>query len=116
MRTTLLLAAALLASAVSCGVETDDRPPTAEYVVPAIFAPACGTAACHSSATGREGLVLDTIPGVCAASDDKGPLTAWMINDGVEGLRMPLDSPLPKADIGLLDRWYADGLPAPGCP
>jgi hypothetical protein len=121
MRTSLLVAA-LLASVASCGVETDDRVPTAEYLVPAIFRPSCGTAACHSSATGRENLVLDTIEGVCAASrlSERGPLTTWMRDGAPGGNRMPLDSPLPEADIDLIDLWYYEGdtprEPLPGCP
>jgi len=120
MRTSLLVAA-LVASVASCGVETDDRVPTAEYVVPAIFRPSCGTAACHSSATAREGYALDTIEGVCAASDNN-PLTQFLTDDAET--RMPLDSPLPDADIALLFRWYyVDGdpeegliVPPAGCP
>src|SRR5690349_338376 len=114
MRSPVVLAA-LLALASCADDGPDERPPTADYVVPAIFRPSCGTAACHSSATAREGLVLDTIDGVCAASNEKGPLTIWMVDDPPTAVRMPLDSPLPTADYNLLVAWYADGIPAPGC-
>jgi hypothetical protein len=121
MRTSLLVAA-LSASAASCGVETDDRVPTAEYVVPAILRPQCGTAACHSSATARAGYVLDTIEGACAASDNN-PLAPYTTEDAET--RMPLDSPLPDADILLLFCWSFEDcegerlvlrVPPLGCP
>lgn len=108
MRTPLLVAA-LLASVASCGTETDDRPPTADYLTAAIFRPACGTAACHSSATGRSGRVLDTVAGVCDANG-RLPLALTVAKDSDK--RMPLDSPLPDADIALIFHWnYVDGDP-----
>jgi hypothetical protein len=117
MRTPIVLVLAALLATASCGTEDpDERPPTAEYVVPAIFRPSCGTAGCHSSATARKGLVLDTIAGVCEASNALGPLTIWMVDDPPTASRMPLDSPLPDADLALLQVWYLDGIPAPGCP
>lgn len=109
MRTPLLVAA-LLASVASCGTEPDDRPATADYLVPAIFRPSCGTAACHSSATARNGVILDTIEGACVVQD----VSAYLRGENVE--RMPLDSPLPEADIRLIIGWQADGSPYPGCP
>ena len=115
----ILFAVALLALA-ACGEETDDRPLTAQYLVPAIFKPSCATAACHSTATARSGLILDTIAGVCRASTlaERGPLTAFMV-DGAKN-RMPLDSPLPQPDIDLLLAWYFPGGdmadPPAGCP
>lgn len=123
MRTLCLpAAAAALCALAGCGSEEDDRPLDAEYLVPAIFRPSCGTAACHSTATAREGLVLDTVEGVCLASDPfegRGPLTAFMKEDAE--VRMPLDGPLPYADIALLDLWYYEepGIPFEqyeGCP
>lgn len=114
------LVAALLALAASCGTETDDRSPTTEYVTAAIFRPSCGTAACHSSATGRKRVVLDTVAGVCAAVGDKGDISAWMQDNPPTGNRMPLDSPLPDADIKLVQRWlFPEGdlvIPPLGCP
>jgi hypothetical protein len=104
------LVAALLALAASCGVETDDRPPTADYVVPSILRPSCGTAACHSSATGRNNVVLDNIADACNAQ----LLISYLRGDGVD--RMPLDSPLPEADIKLIAAWQGEGQPYLGCP
>ena len=110
------LAAALIALLAACGVETDDRPATVQYLVPAIFRPSCATAACHSAATARGGLVLDTIEGPCGY----GPVSGFLRDDGGiatesgNRVRMPFDSPLPEADIRLIETWEADGLT--GCP
>src|SRR5690349_13394796 len=113
MRTPLLVAA-LLASVASCGTETDDRPADAEYITVAITRPACGTAACHSSATAREGQILDTVEGLCLAPN----LTFYVTGKDEKGdafdPRMPLDSPLPTRDINLISGWEADGRL--GCP
>jgi len=119
-----LIAAGIAVVQPACGHDVDDRPLSAQYLVPAIFQPSCGTAACHSSAAGRAGLVLDTVDGVCDASDpdQEGPLTQYMTDDAEK--RMPLDSPLPRADIELLWAWYfvdgdPDGTPfepPAGCP
>ena len=115
-----------LVAAAGCGTEGDDRPATAEYIVPAVFRPSCGTAACHSSQTGRKGLALDTIESTCDTISDESysPLYQWTIGDGLNGRRMPLDSPLPEADIALMQRWFdeTDDDPDPmvrhlaGCP
>ena len=120
MRTSLLVAA-LLASVASCGVETDDRPVTAEYLTAAIFRPQCGSAACHSSATARRGVILDTVDGACTR-ELNGPVSGFLIGDGglVSGTsrlaRMPLDAPLPTADINLIAAWEDFGPRPPGCP
>src|SRR5512134_3564999 len=107
MRNTLFVAALLALAA--CGEETDDRPATAGYLVPAVFRPSCGTAACHSSATARSGVILDTLVGACAVQD----LTFFITGDP-SVTRMPLDSPLPDADILLILEWQDTGRP--GCP
>jgi hypothetical protein len=115
---TILMTAALMATA-ACGEPEDDRPITAEYITAAITRPSCGTAACHSSATAREGYVFDTVEGVCNAV----PFAAYAAGVDIDGAavtpRMPLDSPLPDADIALLlafeDPFFTGGTPA-GCP
>lgn len=107
------LVAALLALAASCGTETDDRPATAEYISTAITRPSCGTAACHSSATARNGVILDTQHGLCCATY----LGFYVTGKDDEGRafdpRMPLDSPLPDRDINLILGWEDDDRP--GC-
>lgn len=111
MRTPMALAALLALAA--CGEETDDRPVTAQYIVTAITKPSCGTAACHSSASGREGVVLDTVAGLCETGYISGLLR------GTDSPRMPADSPLPEPDIALIERWeqiQMDTGEFPGCP
>jgi hypothetical protein len=39
-----------------CGSDTDDRPATWSYIYPAIIAPSCATASCHSDFTNRGGV------------------------------------------------------------
>jgi hypothetical protein len=103
----ILLVVALVAATAACGEETDDRPASAQYIVPAITRPSCATAACHSSATAREEVVLDTVEGLCAY----GPLSIYLT--GEDEIRMPADSPLPDADIALIQAWEID---LTGCP
>jgi hypothetical protein len=107
----ILLMVALVATA-ACGVEMDDRPATAQYIVPAITRPSCGTAACHSSATAREGVVLDTVEGLCDYVLATGGVAGYVT--GTAEPRMPLDAPLPDADIALILAFEAD-QDFPGC-
>jgi hypothetical protein len=109
----LLLLAGL--SAAGCGDEVDDRPATAEYIVAAILAPACGNAGCHSSATKAEGYAFDTPKAaaeafqelVLAGDVQRSRLAQVLRASGDE--RMPLDSPLPEADIALIEAWILGG-------
>ena len=39
-----------------CGSDTDDRPAQWSYIYPAIIAPSCATASCHSTFTDRAGV------------------------------------------------------------
>src|SRR5262245_60722748 len=106
----------VLVAAAGCGTEEDDRPATAAYIVPAILKPSCATAACHSSATGREGLAFGTIEESCdsVVPPEGTDIRAYLVDEGVGGTRMPLDGPLPEADIALIQRWFDDGFT--GCP
>jgi hypothetical protein len=112
----------LLLAAAGCGVETDDRPASFAYIQTAILKPSCATAACHSSQNQREGLVLDdpetafseiqttgiTFDPLDGSPEDTGLILRLRGNlDGEE--RMPLDSPLPDADIALIARWIGAG-------
>jgi hypothetical protein len=108
-----LVLAALLATAACATDDPDERPPTAEYIIPAILRPSCGTASCHSSATAREGLAFGTFEEACTSALGFS-LNSYLREDGSQGIRMPLDAPLPEADIDLIDTWYANGLE--GCP
>ena len=119
-----LLIAALACSAAGCAESTDERPATFEYIVTAVLRPSCGTATCHNSMTKREGLAFDTIAAANEAFDDNpfdgcvvpgdpcDPNQSQLIfqlRTTNELKRMPLDSPLPDADIELIERWIRDG-------
>ncbi len=111
----------LVVAVAACGVETDDRPKTLEYVTAAIFAPSCGTAACHSAFGGAQRLTLDTVEGARVSlvgyiqpmDPDSSLLYQTLISPGGEGntLRMPYDQPLPQADIELVRVWIERGAP-----
>ena len=105
----MLVPLALLVA--DCGMPDVLRAQTGS--VPAILTPSCGTAACHSPATGREGLVFGTIEEGCESAIEFG-LTAYISGDGASGTRMPLDGPLPQADIDLIAAWEANDWA--GCP
>jgi hypothetical protein len=101
-------------SSIGCGSETDDRPATKEYIVAAILAPSCGNAACHSSAAAVAGYAFDTLSAATKALDelvvpgsDRSELLRVLRESG--GDRMPLDSPLPDADIELIEKWILEG-------
>jgi hypothetical protein len=125
---------ALLASA--CGNVTDDRPPTLEYITEAILAPSCATAECHSAFKAQVGDVFDTpaatrrtIVGnqlIVFPDDMLDPHNSFLIQSltvGVQSLldpaaglvRMPYDAPMPDADIQLIERWIALGVPGAQC-
>jgi Planctomycete cytochrome C len=110
----LLLLGGLLA-ATGCGDEIDDRPATREYIVAAILAPSCGNAACHSSTAKVEGYAFDTQEAAAEAleqlvlpGDVQRSRLAQVLRATGES-RMPLDSPLPEADIKLIEAWILGG-------
>lgn len=104
-----------VAGAAGCGDEIDDRPATSEYIVAAILAPACGNAGCHSSAAKKEGYAFDTLEAAREAfsqlvlpGDTQRSRLAQVLRASGES-RMPLDSPLPEADIALIETWILGG-------
>jgi hypothetical protein len=105
----------LLGVAAGCGDEIDDRPATKEYIVAAILAPSCANAGCHSSQTKKEGYAFDTVKAadeafeelVLAGDVQRSRLVQVLRSGGEE--RMPLDSPLPEADIALIEAWILGG-------
>lgn len=124
----LLLIAALAAG--GCADTTDERPATFEYLVTAVLAPSCGTATCHSTMTEAEGYAFDTVESAratfvrqpldgCFPPDPCDPalsrLYRVVTTDGSESSlpRMPIDSPLPDADVALIERWILDGAVRP---
>ena len=119
-----LLIAALACSAVGCAESTDERPATFEYIVTAVLRPSCGTATCHNSMTQRAGLAFDTIEAAHEAFDDNPfdgcivpgdpcePAQSQLIfqlRADADDKRMPIDSPLPDADIELIETWIRAG-------
>jgi hypothetical protein len=112
----------LLLAAAGCGVETDDRPVSFTYIHEAILVPSCATAACHSSQNQRENLDLgDRDSAYRLFNEGVGDHTASAIFQTIggdsqpvvqpyaEAGRMPLDSPLPDADIQLIGTWIDQG-------
>lgn len=110
----------------ACAESDDPRPATFEYISTAILAPSCGTATCHNTMTRREGLALDTIENVkqvfmdrpwsgCVVPGDPcEPAQSELIYIVTVGEpRMPIDSPLPDADIELISEWIRAGAVIP---
>ncbi|MCX5747582.1 MAG: hypothetical protein NT062_34385 [Proteobacteria bacterium] len=129
-----ILAAVVTVTLGACGVETaDDRPHTLEYISATILEPSCGTAACHSSfrqaarrasdASAAVPLVFDSVEHARAtfqrdsqlidnvASDLAPTLYINLTVEYLDATRMPLDQPLPNADVELLRSWVLDGGP-----
>jgi hypothetical protein len=108
----------------------DDRPADWSYVHPAVIAPACATAGCHSTPTALAGLDLSTSTGaytyltgrICGEPIEPGSPPRNYVDPGspeystlvyqLRGTgrdRMPPDSPLPELEIQLVERWIAEG-------
>jgi hypothetical protein len=110
-----LIGALAIAGAAGCGDELDDRPATREYIVTAILAPSCANAGCHSSSTAKAGYSFGTQKEAAEALDRlvlpgdvlRSRLAQVLRTDGE--YRMPLDSPLPEADIALIETWILGG-------
>lgn len=120
LRRVLLVGALALAS----GCADTEPPPTFEYIVTAVLAPSCASASCHNSMTMREDLAFDTVEATRASFDRKGLVPVGgtdepdntqlvgvlIVEAGDEFIpRMPIDSPMPDADINLIRRWIIDG-------
>jgi hypothetical protein len=129
------LACGLALLIAGCGVSTDERPLTVEYVTYAILSPTCGAAPCHSSFRQARGDVFDTIAGVRYSLVDNGlikfdspvydpakpgnsQLIQWLTKTDPLGLgigRMPYDAPMPNEDIKFLEDWIGAGAPGAQC-
>jgi len=120
MRAVALMTLALCAAA--CADDDDTRPATIAYIAPAIFAPMCATASCHSSLTRAGGLVLDDPPArVRARLVEKQllyepPMTSYspfmnFLTGEFSGFLMPPDLPLSAGDLALIRRWLDAGAP-----
>ena len=128
----LVLLTALLAA---CG-RADDRPPTLDYLVENILAPSCAVAQCHSAFRQQVGDQFDTVAAsrrsivvnglVRFPADVPDPSQSLLIRvltvgapsilDPSSGnVRMPYDSPIPDADIDLIQAWIAAGAHGAQC-
>lgn len=108
----------LLLAAVGCGTETDDRPATFTYIHQAILVPSCATAACHSTQNHTYGVDLQDREAAYevwrgGTARELSPLYVMIGGEGEVEMpdvgRMPLDSPLPDADILLIGEWIDNG-------
>lgn len=110
--------------------DPEDRPASFGYIHTTIIAPSCATSNCHSDLTATAGLRFDTIEGayaaitgiVCAEETPPGqppgnlvrpgqPESSQLVHQlrGLERNRMPPDTPLPEADILLIEKWILEG-------
>ena len=112
---------ALLVGAAGCN-DTDERPATWSFISATIIQPNCATSRCHSEGSNVAGLKLDTVQGGYEAlagyslggeSDPEATGLMVRLNGGYPGIddvqRMPVDEPLPQADIDLIRKWIAAG-------
>jgi hypothetical protein len=127
MRTPVVCALALTVAACA---EADDRPARWSYLQPAIIAPGCATATCHSAASAVAGLDLSSRTGaytfltgrICGEPllpgspprnyvDPGSPEYSQLVYQlrGIGRTRMPPDTPLPEVEIALIERWIAEG-------
>jgi hypothetical protein len=114
------LLAAAAAALIGCGGTTDDRPAKWSFISATITEPSCATVNCHSEVANRASVDLHdratgyrdlvdrrfVIPG-----DQTSSSTLLYLMRGQGSLRMPPDSPLPEADILLIDAWIKNNAP-----
>jgi hypothetical protein len=119
----------------ACGTATDDRPATLDYITETILAPTCALAECHSAFKQQVGDVFDTVESARrtivirplavpenAADPSRASLiktltigTPSRLNPGSGNVRMPFVSPMPDADIHLIETWIRAGIPGAQC-
>lgn len=111
--------AGLVTVALAGCPEADTRPAEFPYLVATILRPGCATATCHDAATKRVGYDFSTVEAAGEAvdfdlvpiggSDEPDTTTLIRILTDSGDDRMPIDAPLPDADIALLRTWIAEG-------
>jgi hypothetical protein len=110
-RTALLVALAALAGCV--GAEERSRDFT--YLHATIIEPSCATANCHSAMTiaGPPGNPIDlSSPDIaCEIFEGYGDDIVDILRGtpGIPYMSMPLDGPLPPADIAVVAQWLEEG-------
>jgi hypothetical protein len=118
----IAVATGALGALGGCVEPTDERPATFEYIVDTILRPSCATATCHNSMTRREGLSFDsyeeareTFRREPLVTDIEVPENNQLIQvvtvsaDNEFIPRMPIDGPLPEANIELMRKWILNG-------
>ena len=114
------LLAAAAAAMIGCGSATDERPVRWSFISATITEPSCATVNCHSDIAERADVDLHdrdsgyrhlvtrnfVIPG-----DQTSSSALLYLLRGQGSLRMPPDSPLPEADILLIDAWIKNNAP-----
>ncbi len=106
------------AAAAGCAAETDERPAEFAYIAKAILEPSCATATCHDAQTQREGMDFSSAEASAATFQDNAFVTVpdepannrivFILRTSGEE-RMPVDGPMPDADIALIEAWIAAG-------
>lgn len=107
----------------ACGTTDDQRPRNLDYITEAILAPSCGGATCHSTFKGAKGFVFDTVETARVTFQNDDRLLRFDDDAATSGLvlnltleqpkapRMPLNAPIPDADIALIQDWIGFGAP-----
>ncbi len=117
-RQVFALAALATALVTGCAADTDERPAEFDYIVTTILRPGCATATCHSAMTNREGYDFSTVEAADATFERTGLAPPGAAPEGTKLIRvltasgeerMPIDGPLPDADLALIRTWIADG-------
>jgi hypothetical protein len=110
----LFVAAVVTVSACSDGYP-DDRV-SFTYIHTAILVPNCATSGCHSTLSRSKSIDMEDRESAFGTFLDQDVNMLAILRgqgDPVKGtrLRMPLDEPLPDADLDLIARWIAARLP-----
>ena len=118
MRPTSFLPLVAALACGACAAETDERPAEFAYIAKAILEPSCATAVCHSAQTAAEGLDFSSVAAARATFQDNAFVTVpdepannriiFILRTSGEE-RMPVDSPMPDADVALIEAWIAAG-------
>ena len=113
------IAALAAVLATGCAAETDERPAEFAYIAKAILEPSCATATCHDAQTQREGLDFSSAERSATTFQDNAFVTVpdepannriiFILRDATGEERMPIDGPMPDADVALIEAWIAAG-------
>lgn len=117
----VILSALGAALGLGCAASTDERPAEFSVIVTQILRPTCATAACHDAMSASRRLDFSTVAASAASIDRRGlvPIGGTPTPDDTQLVylltttrgenRMPVDAPLPDADIELIRTWIIDG-------